>query len=99
MCETVKWSAGVLFGLAALVLVSSSAIADTSADTRISVPSSGCPQSVADRHPLIECRTTVAGTQVIAGRTGNDTWENSRATPGTHPFVNGGGHFGKRANR
>ena len=98
-----KWSASALFGLAALVLTSGSAIADGSATSpEISVPapaSSECPASISERYPWIACRTTAMGTQVIAGPEGNDAWESRRATPGSHPFVNGIGYFGPVANR
>ena len=61
--------------------------------------SSECPKSVSARYPWIACRTSAVGTQVIAGPSGNDTWENSRAIPSHDPFVNRGGHFGFSLNR
>lgn len=98
----VKWSAGALFGLAALVLTSGSALADAPAQGEIRVPTaatSECPKSVSERYPWLVCRTGAAGTPVIAGPTGNDSWENSRTLLGDHPFVNQGGFFGAIAER
>ena len=106
MGVVVKWSASVLMSLAAVVLISGAAVADGQvAERPIAVgdgakaASSECPKSVAARYPWIACRTTAAGTQVIAGPTGNDTWENSRVTPSHDPFVNRGGHFGPAENQ
>ena len=104
MSVVVKWSAVALFGLAALVLSSGSAMADAAAGSEIKVPASSsseseCPKSVSERYPWIACRTTAMGTQVIAGPSGNDTWENSGVTPLSHPFVVGHGYFGPSRNR
>ena len=101
MGVVVKWYAGALCGLAALVLTSGAAVADGPANPEVSVPaaSSECPKSISERYPWLACRTTAMGTQVIAGPTRDDTWENSRVTPGYHPFVNRGGYFGPAINR
>ena len=99
---SIKWWASALFGLATLVLTAGSAIADESASRTFDVPpaaTSKCPESISKPYPWIACRTTALGTQVIAGPAGDDTWENSRITPGRHPFVNGIGYFGPDANR
>ena len=87
-----KWFAGALLGFAALVLTSGSALADASTMGEVRVPSAGtseCPESVSERYPWIACRASAVGTQVIAGPTGNDTWENSHVKLGNDPFVNG----------
>ncbi len=102
MRVVIKWSAGALFGLASLVLTSGSVFADESAgrETRVSsMVTSNCPKGIAGHYPWMACRTTATGRQVIAGPTGNDTWENSRITLGDHPFVNGDGYFGPVADR
>lgn len=102
MRVVVKCSAGALFGLAALVLSSGSALADASDQSEIHVPAaaaSECPESVSNRYPWITCRTSTVGTLVIADPRGNDTWENSRILPGRHPFVEGDGYWGAAPSR
>jgi hypothetical protein len=105
MRVTMKWSAGALFGLAALVLSSGSALADNVAAPEISVPTATasktveCPKSISSRYPGVLCRTSVTGGVEIAGPTGNADWENSGALPLTHPFVTGGGYFGDLRNQ
>ena len=104
MRVTMKWSAGALFGLAALVLTSGSSLADEVAVPEIRVPTvaSGtvkCPKSVSRRYPGVLCRTSKTGGVEIAGPAGNDDWENSGALPLTHPFVTGGGYFGDLRNQ
>lgn len=102
MRVVVKCSAGALFGLAALVLSSGSALADASDQSEIHVPAaaaSECPESVSKRYPWIACRTSTVGTLVIADPRGNDTWENSRILPNRHPFVVGDGYWGAAPSR
>lgn len=102
MRVVVECAAGALFGLAVLVLSSSSALADASELSEIHVPAaatSECPRSVSKRYPWIACRTSTVGTLVIADPRGNDTWENSRILPTRHPFVEGGGYYGADQNR
>ncbi len=92
----------VVVAVAALVLSAGSAIADGSGGSEMAAPasaSSECPKSISERYPWIACRTTAMGTQVIAGPSGNDTWETSRILPMSHPFVVGDGYWGPDANR
>jgi hypothetical protein len=106
MRATMKWSAGALLGLAALVSSSGSALADEVAVAEIRVPTPTaasktvpCPKSISSRYPGVVCRTSVTGGVEIAGPTGNADWENSGALPLTHPFVTGGGYFGDLRNQ
>ena len=105
MRVTMKWSAGALLGLAALVSSPGSALADDVAVPEIRVPTAApsktvaCPKSISSRYPGVLCRTSVTGGVEIAGPTGNDDWENSGAMPLTHPFVTGGGYFGGMRNQ
>jgi hypothetical protein len=104
MRVSMKWTAGALFGLAALVLTSGSALADEVGGAEIRVPTATsatvkCPKSVSRRYPGVLCRTSPTGGVEIAGPTGNDDWENSGALPLTHPFVVGGGYFGDLRNQ
>ena len=87
-------------GLAALVLMASPAFADGqgSEKSASAAASSECPKSISARYPWIACRTTVMGTQVIAGPVGNDTWMGRRAMPSHDPFVNGIGYYGPSEN-
>jgi hypothetical protein len=97
-----KWWAGALLGLATLVLTEGAAIADETGGREIRVPTaaadSPCPKSISKRYPWVACRTTPMGTQVIAGPTGNATWEGSRVLQGDNPFINQGGYFGEIAD-